>query len=137
MADELGIRNSVIFHGFKTGEDLDRLFDQCHIAVGSLGIYRKGLSQTSELKAREYCARGIPSVIACQDPDFPDEYPYVLHVPANDAPISIEQVLAFAQEICTDPGHPAKMRSYARDHLDWAAKMQKLKTFLETIVKSG
>jgi hypothetical protein len=136
IASEMEITDSVTFHGFKTGEDLDRLFNQCHIAVGSLGIYRKGLSQTSELKAREYCARGIPSIIACQDPDFPDDYPYVLQVPADDTPIDIEQVLAFAQEVCTDPEHPETMRAYARDNLDWLPKMEKLKTFLETIVES-
>jgi len=137
LIEELGINKSVVFHGFKTGEDLNRLFDQCHIAVGSLGIHRIGLKEASILKAREYCARGIPSVMACQDPDFPQDYPYVLHLAADDTPIDIEQVLAFAQEVCTDSGHPAKMRAYARDHLDWSAKMQKLKTFLETIVESG
>lgn len=135
IASEMEITDSITFHGFKTGEELDLLFDQCHIAVGSLGIYRKGLSQTSELKAREYCARGIPSIMACQDPDFPDDYPYILHMPADDSPIDIEQVLSFAQEVCTDPDHPEKMRAYAREHLDWAAKMKRLRRFLETIVR--
>jgi hypothetical protein len=45
----LGISDRVVFHGFTTGKALDALFDRCHIAVGSLGIHRKGLTQTSEL----------------------------------------------------------------------------------------
>ena len=49
--------SDIHFHGFMTGQDLDAMFDMCHIAVGSLGIHRKGLGQTSELKAREYCTR--------------------------------------------------------------------------------
>ena len=42
LTNELGIGDRVIFHGFTTGKALDDLFDQCHVAVGSLGIHRKG-----------------------------------------------------------------------------------------------
>jgi len=134
QVDDLGINDRVVFHGFTTGKALDNLFDQCHIAVGSLGIHRKGLAQTSELKAREYCARGIPYIIACPDPDFPPDFPYILHLPADESRIDIEQVLAFAKEVCADPGHPEKMRRYAEEHLDWSVKMKNLKDFLEALV---
>jgi len=137
LAGDLGISDRVVSHGFTTGKVLDTLFDQCHIAVGSLGIHRKGLTQTSELKGREYCTRGIPYIIACGDPDFPADFPYILHLPADESPIDIEQVLAFAREICTDLDHPQKMRRYAEEHLDWSAKMKKLKGFLETLVREG
>jgi hypothetical protein len=60
LASRLRINDHIIFHGFVHGKELDRLFEQNHIAVGSLGIHRIGLNQLSILKAREYCARGIP-----------------------------------------------------------------------------
>lgn len=134
LAGDLGISDRVVFHGFTTGKALDALFDQCHIAVGSLGIHRKGLTQTSELKGREYCARGIPYIIACGDPDFPADFPYILHLPADESPVDIEQILAFAREIGADPDHPQKMHRYAEEHLDWSVKMKKLKDFLEALV---
>ena len=134
LTEELGIGDRVVFHGFTTGKTLDALFDQCHIAVGSLGIHRKGLTQTSELKGREYCARGIPYIIACADPDFPADFPYILHLPADESPINIDHVLAFAQEVCADPDHPQKMHRYAEKHLDWSVKMKILKGFLEALV---
>ena len=134
LTKELGIGDRVVFHGFTTGKALDDLFDQCHIAVGSLGIHRKGLTQTSELKGREYCARGIPYIIACADPDFPADFPYILHLPADESPINIDHVLAFAQEVCADPDHPQKMHRYAEKHLDWSVKMKILKGFLEALV---
>ena len=133
LAGDLGISDRVVFHGFTTGKALDALFDRCHIAVGSLGIHRKGLTQTSELKAREYCARGIPFIIACADPDFPPDFPYILRLPADESPIEIEDVLAFAKDVCADPDHPEKMRRYAEEHLDWSVKMKELKDFLETM----
>jgi glycosyltransferase involved in cell wall biosynthesis len=42
LVEKLNLQNHVIFHGFITGIDLDILFNSCHIAVGSLGIHRKG-----------------------------------------------------------------------------------------------
>lgn len=134
LTDELGIGDRVVFHGFTTGKALDDLFDQCHVAVGSLGIHRIGLKEASILKAREYCARGIPFIYGISDPDFPADFPYILHLPADESPIDIKQVLAFAQEVCADPDHPQKMRRYAEEHLDWSVKMKKLKDFLEALV---
>jgi glycosyltransferase involved in cell wall biosynthesis len=135
LAGDLGISDRVVFHGFTTGKALDALFDQCHIAVGSLGIHRKGLTQTSELKGREYCARGIPFIVACADPDFPPDFPYIHHLPADESPIEIEEVLRFAKVVCADPDHPQKMRRYAEEHLDWSVKMKRLKGFLETLIR--
>jgi hypothetical protein len=134
LAGDLGITDRVVFHGFTTGKALDALFDRCHIAVGSLGIHRIGLKEASILKAREYCARGIPFIYGTADPDFPADFPYILHLPADESPINIDQVLAFAQEVCADPDHPQKMRRYAEEHLDWSVKMKKLKGFLEALV---
>lgn len=134
LTNELGIGDRVIFHGFTTGKALDDLFDQCHVAVGSLGIHRIGLKEASILKAREYCARGIPFIYGIADPDFPVDVPYILHLPADESPINIDQVLAFAQEVCADPDHPQKMRRYAEEHLDWSVKMKQLKEFLGALV---
>ena len=134
LANDLGIADHVLFHGFLTGKTLDDLFDQCPIAVGSLGIHRIGLTEASILKAREYCARGIPYVIACIDPDFPVDFPWVLRVPADESPVDIEKIIGFAQTVCADLDHPQKMRAYALEHLDWSVKMKKLKSFLERLI---
>lgn len=134
LAADLGINDRVVFHGFLTGEPFEALFDQCHIAVGSLGIHRIGLKEASTLKAREYCARGIPFIYGIHDPDFSADFPYILRLPADESPIDIELVLAFAEEVCSNPYHSQKMRRYAEESLDWSVKMKKLKDFLEMLV---
>ena len=134
LCQQKNLSDHVLFHGFLSGSKLDRLFDESHIAVGSLGIHRKGLSQTSELKAREYCARGIPYMVACSDPDFPNDFPYILRIPADESPIDMKQVIRYTSAIYQDPDHPQKMRQYAIEHLDWSIKMKKLKKFLEEVI---
>lgn len=127
---ENNLQNQVLFYGFKTGEDLDLLFNRCHIAVGSLGIHRKNLMQTSELKAREYSARGIPFIAACTDADFPEDFPYIHLVPPDESPIDIKNVIDFAHTVWNDADHPKKMREYALEKLDWSIKIQKLVKFI-------
>lgn len=134
LVKKLKLQNRVIFHGFKTDEDLDTLFNSCHIAVGSLGIHRIGLNEASILKVREYCARSVPYIIACADPDFPDDFPYIYRVSPDESPVDIEKIIEFAQTVNADMDHPQKMRAYALEHLDWSVKMKKLKAFLETLV---
>jgi hypothetical protein len=101
------------------------------VAIGALGIHRKKLSESSTLKSREYCSRGIPYIIASTDPDFPPDFPYLLRIPEDETAIDIEKVLGFVSRIYQDPDHPQKMRRYAEEHLDWSIKMHTLKTFLE------
>ncbi len=110
IATDLNVSDRVIFHGFQTGESLAKLYDTCHLAVGSLGLHRIGLTQGSILKSREYCARGIPYMIACTDPDIPDDFPYICMVPPDESPVCIENVVEFANKVYDDQDHPKKMR---------------------------
>jgi glycosyltransferase involved in cell wall biosynthesis len=123
-------KSDICFHGFMTGSDLDTMFDRCHIAVGSLGIHRKGLAQTSELKAREYCARGIPYVIACGDADFPDDFPWILRISADDLPADMEKVVTFSRSVFSGPDPAPAMRKFALENLDWKVKIARLQDFI-------
>jgi glycosyltransferase involved in cell wall biosynthesis len=134
LVHETGTFDQVEFHGFTTGEELDRLFNTCHIAAGSLGIHRKGLTQTSELKVREYCARGIPFILSCTDPDFPEGFPYILRLTSDESPVQIDEIVKFAQNVSADPENPQKMNAYAAEYLDWSIKMKTLKAFLEKLI---
>jgi len=136
LVADLKLENSVVFHGFKTGTELDELFDKCHIAVGSLGIHRKGLTQTSELKLREYCARGIPFICSSADADFPSDFPFQLKVPADERPIDLNIVSSFADRALSDTDYSVKMREYAKENLDWSIKMKKLIDFMNEILES-
>jgi glycosyltransferase involved in cell wall biosynthesis len=137
LSNDLGITGKIFFHGFVTGKDLEALFNQCHIAAGSLGMHRKGLKMTSELKCREYCSRGIPYIIACGDSDFPVEFPSILRLPPDESPIDMDQIITFTSRICQDEDHPQKMRLFASENLDWSVKMKRLKVFLEDLDKEA
>ena len=59
LVDRLELKDYVIFHGIKEGKELDEIFREADVGVGSLGLHRIGLSEASPLKHREYAVRGL------------------------------------------------------------------------------
>lgn len=125
LVKELKLEKYVIFHGTKVGEELDKIVDDSDIAFGSLGNHRKGLYSDSALKNREYCARGIPFVIASNDQDFPESFPYVFRIPQDDSPVDIDKVINWYENLSKKhPDYSLEMRKYAEENLSWDAKMK-------------
>ena len=113
------ISDYVIFHGKLFGEALDRVFDQCSFAIGSLGRHRSGITHIKTLKNREYASRGIPFVYSECDADF-DRQPYVLKAPADESPVDIEQIVMFLDSFRMKPEDIRK----SVEPLSWKHQMQ-------------
>ena len=128
---KLGLEKQVLFHGFRSGKELDKFFDECHIAVGSLGLHRIGFSESSTLKTREYCARGIPFIASTYDSDFSKAFPYISWCKEDDSNIEISTILNFTEKAFNDKTHSLKMNQYARTKLDWKIKMEELSDFFQ------
>lgn len=127
LTEELGLTERVIFHGGKSGSELDEMFDLCDIGVNSLGMYRKGFSVTSELKSREYAARGLPFVCSVDDPalGFAKE-PMWLRVANDDSIPDMEEIVAFALRMRGDADSVEKLRAYAREYMTWESQYKKV-----------
>lgn len=123
LTEELGLQDRVIFHGSKSGAELDEMFDLCDIGVNSLGMYRKGFSVTSELKSREYAARGLPFVCSVDDPalEHTDE-PLWLRVSNDDSIPDMGQIVDFALKMRRDERSLEKLRGYAEKFLTWESQ---------------
>lgn len=116
----LGLGDIVRFHGSRVGAELDAIVAGCHIGVSSIGMHRL-VVDTSNLKSREYCARGLPFVIAYPDRDFPPDLPWAFHATEDDSPLDIAALLAFHAGLA--PDFQTGMRAYAEQNLTWTAKM--------------
>lgn len=109
---ELGLANYVIFYGSRTGKDLDAIFNKSHIAIDHLGLYRKGLTELSSLKSKEYCARGIPFIMDHYDKAFVN-FKYVNIVESNEKPININDIINFAYKVNKN-NTVKEMREYSK-----------------------
>ena len=116
---EYGIEKYVIFHGKLFGKELDKVFNQCQFAIGSLARHRSGITNIKTLKNREYATRGIPFMYSEQDTDF-DNKPYVLKVSADESPIDIDKLISFIDAFSISP---INIRNSVK-HLSWKNQMQ-------------
>jgi glycosyltransferase involved in cell wall biosynthesis len=133
LVSELNLEKYVIFPGAKSGKELNNIFDKSDIAIGSLANHRKGLFYDAALKNREYCARGIPFILASPDPDFPEMFPYVFRVSSDEGAVNIKEIISWYERLIQEnPDYSIEMRKYAEEHLSWEAKLM---TVLERINK--
>lgn len=129
LCQNLSLEDNIIFHGSLEGEKLNKLFDQCHIAVGSLAAHRKNLKEASALKLREYALRGKLFLNSIVDSDFLNfDYCYV---PENsDNPININDVITFIIDKLNVHNLNQIIRDYATTNLSWSKQLKPVVEFL-------
>ncbi len=132
LADKYRLGDYVKFHSNITGHALDEIFNRAHIGVGSLGMHRINLTEGAPLKAREYCARGLPFMIAYYDNDFTGKSKHVLNIVPDENPVDMNFMLDF---FATSMGKdvPMQMRDFAEKNISWENKLMPVKKALAEI----
>lgn len=128
--------NYVTFHGELSGEKLDEVFVDTDIAFCSLGCHRKGLlGKTSELKSREYLARGLPIVSSSGIDIIPDNYEYLLKVSDDDSAINMNEIVNFYKRIYMGKKNSevvAEIRSFAEEKCTMEYGMKEVSNYLNS-----
>lgn len=121
IISEYDIEKYILFHGQKSGKELDDLFEECDMAIGSLARHRSHIDKIKTLKNREYAARGIPFIYSETDEDF-EAMPYILKVPADETAIDVSHVLSFYDQL----SYTAEDIRNSIQHLSWKEQMKKV-----------
>lgn len=131
----LGLSDDVECPGFRTGEALFRLYERADLGVSSLGCYRRGLTHCSSLKAREYCAAGIPFLYAYEDDDLAEDVPFARKIPNDPTPVEMDKAVKFVEQCRADTGISDAERRFAAEHYDWAAILERVLDFAGAEIK--
>lgn len=116
----------VLFHGQQFSEELDKYFNQCDFAIGSLARHRSGITTIKTLKNREYAARGIPFIFSENDEDFNNK-PYIIKASADETPINIQKIIDFRKN---NTILPIEIRNSIQN-LSWKEQMKKVITQID------
>ncbi len=118
LVEKLNLQDRVIFHGFRSGKELDRVYNNSDVAISSIGLYRLGVAPKLVLKAREACLKGIPFVAVRGDPIFSEDFDYVYFVSNDETPLCVEKIYNWFVNL--DPQKYLKeMNRFAKENLDW------------------
>ena len=123
VEDNIELQDIVIFYGFKAGEELDEIYNNSDIALGSLGFNRINLEKGSTLKMREYCAKGIPFVVGYNDTSFSKDLPFYYQVSNDESLLDIEKIIEWYKSLKVTP---EEIRKYAEDNLTWDKQMKEV-----------
>lgn len=126
MTKKYKMEEIVIFEGPQYGESLRWYFDNCQIAIGSIGLHRTGFSSAATLKAREYMARGLPFILSTEDQSIAYKENFYMQIPSNDSPVNIEKLIHFAEQSMMDGEIPNRMREYAAKKMTWVYQFSKV-----------
>lgn len=118
LIEKYNIKDKIIFHEQKFGDELDKLFDNADFAIGSLARHRSGISNIKTLKNREYAARGIPFIYSETDNDF-ENMPYIIKARPDESAINIYEIIKF-YESCKIPREEIRKSIM---HLSWKEQM--------------
>lgn len=121
LTDRYSINDKIIYHGQLFGKELDKVFNECDFAIGSLARHRSNIYNIKTLKNREYAARGIPFIYSEIDDDFENK-PYIIKAIADESAIDIKKVIEFYNglDISGD-----EIRNSIKD-LSWKNQMDKV-----------
>lgn len=122
LVDKLNLSAHVRFTGALYGQELEAAYEGANLGVSSFGLFRKGLDEASDLKTREYLAKGLCVIGAGKDPDFPEDSPYRFLVPNDESIEPIVDVLE--QLISAELPRPEEVRKYAESHLAFEGKLK-------------
>ncbi len=131
LVQKYDLEEVVRFFPPMTNKQLDDYFDQADLGVGTLGIHRKDIAIDSSLKHREYCARGLPFLLAGKDLDFPDFLFFIKRCVPTDQSIDIYDLINFWKRLKDNENTKGEIREYAEGHLRWEKRMKKIITFIK------
>lgn len=128
------LEKKVIFYGEKKGEELDKIYDKCNLAVGSLGMYRIGYKTASSLKIREYLAKGLPVITGSKVDVFEKKnFSYYLEFENDSTPINMQKIVDFYDDTYGEKDIYAinkEIREYAADHCDMKNALKSVIDFI-------
>ena len=122
LVEKYGLGDRVRFYGFKSGEELEELYETADIALSSLGMHRVGLKVGQTLKSKEYGAKGLPIISEYRVEEYPEGEKYQLVVPMDESPVNIESVIRMYDAIME--GNVQQERKKIRDAVKKEADMQ-------------
>jgi len=125
LVDELGLQDAVRFLGQLTGDDLLEVYRRSDVGVGTLGLHRKGLSDASPLKNREYCSIGLPLLLSHDDPDF-NGVNFCMRIDSSDSPVDVASVVRWYVALEESGVTAEDIKSFARERLDYRGKWQRI-----------
>jgi hypothetical protein len=132
-----GLNDHIVqWHGPKSVDELRLLLQDCHLAAGTLALFKKSMQEASPLKVRECLMMGLPMILGYYDTDVSADIrftPYLFAVENKSEPINWKNVVAFYSKLAEDDQHRRKLAELASNALSMDSKAYQYINFIEDL----
>lgn len=132
-------QHSVEWLGRKSKGEVAEVLRTCHVAVGTLALYKKSMTEASPLKVRECLLMGLPMIIGYHDTDVSADSrfePYLFQVPNDGSSIDMRAVFDWFASLQRDEHHRYNISALARETLSMDAKAKGYLEFFDAVFVS-
>ena len=130
LARKLDLGSNVEFLDAVPLQGLEEFFESVHIGLCNLAQHRKGIFLNSDLKSRDMAARGLPFILAIEDPDFSRaKLSAVYTVPNDESLLDFDAIKTWFATI--EHVKRAELRNFAETTLDFNSKVKEIMKFSE------
>jgi glycosyltransferase involved in cell wall biosynthesis len=129
------LEKHVKFYGFKSGNELNEVYDKADIAINSLGIHRIGLKTESTIKSKEYAAKGLPIISSYQIDAFSqeDNKKYVHQISADETAVDINELIQFHEQVYNNTDNLSnEIRNASRNRSDMQFTLKGVMDYFNT-----
>ena len=126
------VKEKVIFHGFKSGKQLEEMYEISDIGVSALGFHRIGVYYCSPLKSKEYFAKGLPIIGTTAEKDILETKckTFYFDVPEDDSSIDFKKVIEFYDSLRENDTTNLDIVKTASQYFDWKYIMRPIYNIL-------
>lgn len=144
LVSRFHLEDYVLFTGRLSGSQLDEIYNDSDIGLGSFGFYKIGLSIGSSLKTREYLCKGLPVISGClQDVFIRHPCDYHLEFPNDSSVVDIQLIIDFYDNLfhsCLDNSHSKSkviniVRAYAEQYVSMKSTFIPVLSFITESIK--
>ncbi len=128
-------QNKVEWLGRKSKAEVAGILYNCHLAVGTLALYKKSMQEASPLKVRECLFMGLPMILGYYDTDVTADNrfsPFLFRVPNNDTTIDMQHVVDWYTLLSQDANHRQTLAALSREVLSMEAKARSYLNFIDS-----
>jgi glycosyltransferase involved in cell wall biosynthesis len=129
LANQLGVDGRLRWLGWQEGAALQQLLGAVDVAVGTLALNRKGMSEAQALKTRHCLGIGLPIIIGYSDTLLDSDSPGVFY--ADNTSELVQRIQEIRAMGCTrDLSYRQQIRDFAVQRLSWATIAKQTSDFM-------
>lgn len=137
LVEKYDLSNYVKLYHTMSGAQLDELYDISDMALASFGVYKYGFyGKLSQLKTREYLAKGMPILTGCEIDVLDENYKYVRNFENGPRNVDMLEIVTFFENITkggiSKQEIAQQIRQYALQNVSMETAMKPIIDYIES-----